>query len=207
MKTVLQGLLLGFAYVAPIGTQNLYVINSSLQRNKKKSIQTLIVVIFCDISLALACYLGIGTLISKSEIVKGIIYFLGCIIVCKIGFSLIVSSNREIEYKPINVSLMSVIISAFSVTWLNPQAIIDGSLLLGGFKSTLQGSENFYFILGFCIASMLWFTALTFLSYKLFSKMNKLIKYINIVCGSILIFYALKLGYSFLKLTMVYLQG
>ena len=33
---ILQGFLFGIAYVAPIGAQNLYVINSVLDKNPKK---------------------------------------------------------------------------------------------------------------------------------------------------------------------------
>lgn len=34
IKYLLQGLLFGFAYVAPIGTQNLYVINTAIRESK-----------------------------------------------------------------------------------------------------------------------------------------------------------------------------
>lgn len=32
----------------------------------------------------------------------------------------------------------------FSVAWLNPQAIIDGSLILGSFRTSLAGDSSIY---------------------------------------------------------------
>lgn len=39
IKYLLQGLLFGLAYVTPIGTQNLYVINTAIQKSKLKTYQ------------------------------------------------------------------------------------------------------------------------------------------------------------------------
>ena len=58
MDVYLQGFLMGLAYVAPIGVQNLFVINSAI-RSKKEQEHCLIalIVIFFDITLAFACFL------------------------------------------------------------------------------------------------------------------------------------------------------
>ncbi|QSX06641.1 hypothetical protein JYG23_04075 [Sedimentibacter sp. zth1] len=58
-----QGLTIGLAYVAPIGAQNLFVIETALQQSKKRSL----------ITLALACFFGIGSLMDKFQILKMII--------------------------------------------------------------------------------------------------------------------------------------
>lgn len=58
----LQGLSLGLAYVAPIGMQNLFVIISTLSHSLKQALAVALVVVFWDISLGLACFLGAGAL-------------------------------------------------------------------------------------------------------------------------------------------------
>jgi len=50
IKYLLQGLLFGLAYVVPIGTQNLYLINTSLRESKLKTYQVAFITIFFDIS-------------------------------------------------------------------------------------------------------------------------------------------------------------
>lgn len=62
LSIYLQGLSLGLAYVAPIGMQNLFVINSAMNQKLKQAIITALIVIFWDVSLGLACFLGVGTL-------------------------------------------------------------------------------------------------------------------------------------------------
>lgn len=46
MDFYLQGLALGLAYVAPIGMQNLFVINSALTQTRLRALVTALIVIF-----------------------------------------------------------------------------------------------------------------------------------------------------------------
>ena len=200
IRHLLNGLLFGLAYVAPIGTQNLYVINTAIQKSKLRTYQVALITFFFDISLAISCFFGIGFLVEKFSILKGIILLFGSIAVTFIGIGLIRSSSQTLKDKRIVESLTKTIFSCFAVTWLNPQAIIDGSLLLGGFRTSLPDSMSKYFILGVCIASFVWFNALATVISKFRSKFNKIIKWINVICGAILIFYGIKLGYAFIKL-------
>lgn len=62
ISVYLQGLSLGLAYVAPIGMQNLFVINSAMSQKLKRAIATALIVIFWDISLGLSCFFGVGAL-------------------------------------------------------------------------------------------------------------------------------------------------
>ena len=45
MPTYLQGLTIGLAYVAPIGMQNLFVINSALTQPRRRALLTALIVI------------------------------------------------------------------------------------------------------------------------------------------------------------------
>jgi L-lysine exporter family protein LysE/ArgO len=67
VKYFLQGLTMGLAYVAPIGLQNLFVINSALTHTRKRALLTALIVILFDVTLALASCLwftGLTLLIS-----------------------------------------------------------------------------------------------------------------------------------------------
>ena len=201
IKYLLQGLIFGVAYVAPIGTQNLYLINTAIQKSKFKTYQVALITIFFDISLAISCFFGIGFLIDKFSILKEIILLFGSIVVIYIGVGLIrLKSSKILENGSVDKSLTKTIVSCFAVTWLNPQAIIDGSLLLGGFRTSLSSEMSKYFIVGVCFASVIWFMLLATFVSRFRSKFSNIIKWINVVCGVILIFYGLKLGYSFIQL-------
>lgn len=200
MGYLLQGLVLGFGYVAPIGMQNLYVINSAIRESRKKAYRVAFTTIFFDITLALACFFGIGLLLDKVPILEGVIVLLGSIVVIYIGYSIIKSSpeiSTEIE---VEKPFINILRDTFVVTWLNPQAIIDGSLLLGGYQAYVPDNMSKYFILGFCLASFLWFFSLSTIVSMFQKKIDKnFIKWINIICGIIIIFFGFRLGYSFLK--------
>ena len=87
------------------------------------------------------------------------------------------------------------------MTWLNPQAIIDGSLLLGPMRASLSVEMGNYFITGVCLASFIWFTTLATVISLFKGKFNiKVIRIINLVCGVVIILYGFKLLYSFVKL-------
>jgi len=201
-KYLLQGLLLGLAYVAPIGIQNLYLINTAARETMKKALQIAFIIIFFDISLALACFFGIGVLINTFPVLKGIILLAGSLLVIYIGITLIRSRPQiSIDVKMKDKSLIKVVGICFAITWFNPQAVIDGSLLLGGFKASLPPSMSTAFIIGVCVASCLWFLTVVTITSQFRTKINTTVmRWINIVCGSIIIFYGINLGYSFVQL-------
>ena len=60
MPYFVQGLTMGLAYVAPIGVQNLFVIHSALAHPRRRALATAGIVIFFDVTLALACFFGVG---------------------------------------------------------------------------------------------------------------------------------------------------
>ena len=81
MKYFLQGLTMGLAYVAPIGLQNLFVINSALTHTRKRALLTALIVIFFDVTLALACFFGVGAVMQRYEWLQMVILLLGSLIV------------------------------------------------------------------------------------------------------------------------------
>ena len=54
-SVLLQGLTMGFAYIAPIGMQNLFVIDSASTRRRTGALLAVISVTVFDLSLSLAC--------------------------------------------------------------------------------------------------------------------------------------------------------
>ena len=92
-----------------------------------------------------------------------------------------------------------MISTAFVVTWLNPQALIDGTLMLGAFRAALAPSGAASFITGAVCASALWFTVLSLTVSALGSRISdRVLRIINLVCGLVMTVYGVKLLWSFL---------
>lgn len=203
MNIFLQGLTMGLAYVAPIGMQNLFVINSALTNKRKRALLTALIVIFFDITLSLACFFGIGTIMQKFKWLQMIILCVGSLIVIYIGISLLRAKTQDLEKDQPTMSIKKTISSACVVTWFNPQAIIDGTMMLGAFHVTLAAEQEIPFITGVACASFSWFIGLTFLISLISSKFNaKVMRWINIVCGVIIIGYGIKLFVSFVQMLL-----
>lgn len=199
MGCLLQGLTMGLAYVAPIGLQNLFVINSALTYKRRRALLTALIVIFFDVSLALACFFGIGAVMERFEWLQRLVLLVGSLIVIYIGVGLLRSKVTELTNTIKEESVKKTISSACVVTWCNPQAIIDGTMMLGAFHVTLPASESIGFISGVASASCLWFTGLTlFLSVFRNCFSVKILRIINIVCGIVIIFYGGKLLFEFI---------
>ena len=201
MNIYFQGLTMGLAYVAPIGLQNLFVINSALKQKRSRVYLTALIVILWDISLGIACFLGAGALMEALPWLQKVILCVGSLIVIWIGVGLLRSQASLEGGRDVDVPIWKLITSAFVVTWINPQAIIDGTMMLGAFRAALPDGGDLPFICGFGSASILWFLTLSTVVSLLGSKFNeKILNVINKVCGAVIIFYGCKLLYSFVKM-------
>ena len=173
MGLFLQGLTLGLAYTAPIGMQNLFVINSALTKPRRRALLTGLVVL----------HIGAGLLFARKQ--------------GQASDNIAQSRNTAHQVASRfggDNELLSTIITAGVVTWLNPQAIIDGTLMLGAFSATLTMSQSTPFITGVEIASALWFIGLTLLISVFSHKFSpKVIGFMNRACGAVVMLYGIKL--------------
>ena len=201
MDIYFQGLTLGLAYVAPIGMQNLFVINSALTQSRLRALITALIVIFFDVTLAMACFFGIGLVMQKYAAVQMAVLFIGGLVVTYIGYGLIKSTVTELNGTAQTPGLMNTIWQACVVTWFNAQAVIDGTMLLGAFKATMSYAQSLHFLFGVLSASCLWFTGLALvvsLAGNLITP--RVLNAVNKICGAVIIIYGLKLLCHFVEM-------
>lgn len=200
MDFYIQGLTLGLAYVAPIGMQNLFVINSAPTQTRLRALVTALIVIFFDVTLALACFFGIGLVMQKYPPVQLGILLLGGLVVVYIGVSLLKSSVRQIggaQQMPLGKTLWAACV----VTWFNAQAVIDGTMLLGAFKATMNHAQSLHFLFGVISASCLWFISLALIVSLAGSLITpRTLNLINKICGTVIIIYDIKLFWHFAEM-------
>ena len=200
MDFYLQGLALGLAYVAPIGMQNLFVINSALTQTRLRALVTALIVIFFDVTLALACFFGIGLVMQKYPPVQLGILLLGGLVVVYIGVSLLKSSVRQIGGAQ-QMPLGKTVWAACVVTWFNAQAVIDGTMLLGAFKASMTEAQSLHFLFGVISASCLWFISLALIVSLAGSLITpRTLNLINKICGTVIIIYDIKLFWHFAEM-------
>ena len=203
MDIYLQGLTMGLAYVAPIGLQNLFVINTALTQPKRRVYLTALIVIFFDVTLGMACFFGVGAVMTAFPLLEKAILLIGSAIVILIGIGLVRAHDTMDTSTKVDIPILKVISTACVVTWFNPQALIDGTMMLGAFKATLPPGMDFFFVGGFASASVLWFTGISTVISLFSAKFtDKTLRIINVICGCVIIFYGFKLLWSFIQMVI-----
>ena len=201
MWYLLQGLTMGLAYVAPIGVQNLFVIHTALTGPRRRALGTAGIVIFFDVSLALACFFGVGAAMEALPILRGGVLLVGSLVVLAIGVGLLRDKGELEGGTPLPATLPKTISTACLVTWCNPQALVDGTLMLGAFRASLPAAQAAPVICGVGLASCLWFLGLTLVVSLLSCRFTpRVVRLINRICGVWILFYGGKLLWSFLTM-------
>lgn len=191
----LRGILVGFAFVAPIGMQNIYMFNNALSNKMSKALLYNFLVWFCDALFSFAAFYGIGALISANEIVKIIVMIIGGALTSYIGFNIIRSAKQTaIGSDRKKQTLKQALMTALIVSWGNPQAMIDGTMMLGASRATLTFGQSILFITGVVTASFIWDHGITIGFNLLRDKLpKKFLLAINLISGIIVAVYGLYL--------------
>lgn len=191
----LRGILVGFAFVVPIGMQNIYMFNNALSNKMSKALLYNFLVWFCDALFSFAAFYGIGALISANEIVKIIVMLVGGALTSYIGFNIIRSAKQTaIGSDSKKQTLKQALMTALIVSWGNPQAMIDGTMMLGASRATLTFEQSILFITGVVTASFIWDHGITIGFNLLRDKLpKKFLLAINLISGIIVAVYGLYL--------------
>ena len=196
-----QGFTVGLAYSAPLGLQNLFIINSAISCRRRRALLPALIVLCFDAALSLACFFGVGAVMQRYLWLQMLILLVGGLVVGYIGLGLLRAQPPEIALSETAPTIRQTIAMACVVTWFNPQALIDGTMMLGAFHASLPAGQETAFIQGVVLASAFWFAGLTLLISVFRAKFDvKVLRLINLLCGVVILFYAGKLLLNFLNL-------
>ena len=193
-----EGFLLGIAYASPIGVQNIFVISNALQNGMYKSLVTSVIVALMDISLAIACILGLGHFLEQYLLLKFIITLIGSIYLLSVSWQLIkeIRSTKDLNtILTLDFNFWKICQRAFLLTWLNPHALLDGTTILGSYASGLTLSNRVIFCIGVACASLFWFLSLSLIAAIISEsgKSAKYLKFIKLLSAITIAFFAIKM--------------
>lgn len=206
---LVQGFTMGLAYVAPIGMQNLFVINAAVSQPRSRALATALFVTMFDMMLTLACFFGIGAVMDAVPWLGPLMQLGGGALVVLIGVVLVLPRKKASKTEPNAAAsaayerakgpgLRGVFVAALLVTWCNPQAFIDSTMMLGAFRATFGGADGLVFVTGACAASLVWFPGMALIVSVLGSRFNdRVLRIINVVCGLVVIAYGVRLIAAF----------
>ncbi|HEV8051919.1 MAG TPA: LysE/ArgO family amino acid transporter [Parachlamydiaceae bacterium] len=177
-QPLLEGFLLGISLIAAIGAQNLFVMRQGIKG--EHVFTTALVSSFSDFAMIAVGALGAGSLISSIPALQKIAVFCGIVFLtyygCKSCMSLIQGRSLELVMASDGTaaSRKTVVLGALGVSLLNPHAVLDGVVLIGGLSAQYEiAADRAIFASGAGLASILWFFCLGYgakLAGPLFSK-------------------------------------
>lgn len=204
VRPAINGFLLGLSLIIAPGVQNLFIIKQRVNNNYPH-----LAALACSLSDSTLIFIsiaGIGTVISSNIVVKKIIVIISILFLlfyCYKALKSLFSKGEGGTVKDVenlsSDSKIKVFLLSVSLSWFNPQAIIDTLIIIGGTSSNFHEINSWFFGLGAALASFSWFFMLSnsarlFLQFFKSSKFERLLNlFIILVMGSIL--YQLILGF------------
>jgi L-lysine exporter family protein LysE/ArgO len=190
----------GFATMAgliiAIGVQNAFVLKQGLKHQATFVVAT--ICFLCDALLVSLGTAGLGSLFAASHIISLTIAFGGAGFLTFYGLRSL-HAAKEAKGLDLNVtkrsSLTSVILTGFAVSLLNPHAIIDTVVLVGGLAAHYDGMARYTCAIGAITASAIWFYGIGFGATWLapFLTKPKIWRVIDLMIGVMMLVLAMSL--------------
>jgi L-lysine exporter family protein LysE/ArgO len=173
-----SGLLTGLSLIVAIGAQNAYLLRQGLRRSHVGPVVA--VCTLSDFALILAGVSGIGAIVTHAGWALVAVRWLGAAFLAWYGLStawraVCPATLRPATLRPATGMTATaqagdshddrrrpVVRRAMALTWLNPHVYLDTVLLLGSVAATHGPSGRWWFAVGACAASTLWFVGLGF---------------------------------------------
>ena len=157
---LITGFFTGLSLIVAIGAQNAFVIKQGLLRS-----HVTLVVFVCAISDALLIIVGtggLGRIIQSKPDLLNVIRWFGVIYLTWFGIKSVRAAFRNETLTASDKSAESwkkVLVTVLAMTYLNPHVYLDTVIFVGSLANQFE-SQRWYFALGACIASGVWFSVI-----------------------------------------------
>ncbi|MFT4059823.1 MAG: LysE family transporter [Legionella sp.] len=209
MFVYLNGLLLGLSLIIALGPQNVFLIKQGVRKNH--AMLSAIICFLCDLALICVSITGLHELLSLRPVLQIWMILFGCAFLLfyalkalKNAFS---KSANTVEHTLQPNNKTQIIFLALGFSLLNPHAIIDSLIIIGGGSSQYPDQE-LLFLMGVVTSSLLWFSSLTFTA-RYFSDIlarTTVWKGIEMASGLLMVTLGIKLGVEGVQLFLGLLE-
>jgi L-lysine exporter family protein LysE/ArgO len=198
MLIYLNGLMLGLSLITTLGPQNIFLIRQGAMRNH--AVLSAITCFISDVLLITASVIGLQGLLEMYPALKMIMTWFGALFLVYYGIAALkrgFSKTCRRMGESSGLTRKKIMVLALSFSLLNPHAIIDSLVLIGGGSAQFPGHET-VFLLGVLSSSLLWFTLLTLTTYYFSTGLSRPGVWRSVECGGgiLMILLSLKLGFS-----------
>ena len=193
MTATIAGMLAGFSLIIAIGAQNAFVLRQGIRREHVGVVVSICAA--CDFVLIIAGTLGVGALVTAHPVVLTVFKWAGAAYLLWFAFTSFRSAMhpQALEMRESSPS-RSIVLSALAITLLNPHVYLDTVVMLGNLANQ-HGPDRWWFTLGACLASLIWFPALSYGARALAGPLGRpgVWRLIDLVIGMVMIAIAIRL--------------
>jgi L-lysine exporter family protein LysE/ArgO len=160
-SAAVSGFLLGASLIIAIGAQNAFILRQGLLRS-----HVFILCLICALSdavLIAAGVAGLGTIISRSPGLIGVVTLGGAVFLASYAF---LAFRRAIDPHAMQakaengLTLKAAVATCLAFTFLNPHVYLDTVVLLGSLSAAYEGIARVVYGAGAAVASFAWFFGL-----------------------------------------------
>ena len=161
-SAILPGLFTGLSLIVAIGAQNAFVIRQGLTR--RFVFEVAIVSAALDATLILLGTGGLGALIETVPVLFDVVRWFGVAYLVWFGIQ---SVRRAFASEVMNLdgdsatSGWAIVLSTVTFSLLNPHVYLDTVIFLGSVANQF-GPDRWWFALGACVASFVWFFGIAY---------------------------------------------
>ena len=193
MTATIAGMLAGFSLIIAIGAQNAFVLRQGIRREHVGVVVSICAA--CDFVLIIAGTLGVGALVTAHPVVLTVFKWAGAAYLLWFAFTSFRSAMhpQALEMRESSPS-RSIVLGALAITLLNPHVYLDTVVMLGNLANQ-HGPDRWWFTLGACLASLIWFPALGYGARALAGPLGRpgVWRLIDLVIGMVMIAIAIRL--------------
>lgn len=168
MPPLLSGLTLGLSLIVAIGPQNAFVLRQGLTR--RYGLLAALTCSLADTLLMVVGVLGVGALLARSPALATLGTLAGAAFLGWYGWRSFQSARKPGTLQAGGQGAQTpgaVLATAAAFSFLNPHALLDTVVLIGGASAGLETTGRTAFLLGTILASWTWFFSLALLAGRL----------------------------------------
>jgi len=158
-----QGFAMSAGLIVAIGAQNVFVLTQGARRHRPWLVALLCTA--CDVALIAAGVGGVGGFAAARPMVSGLLGMAGALFLAVYGLRALRSAwtggGEGLSVEAPLPSVRAILLTALGVSLLNPHALLDTVVLLGGMSSRFSVGARLAFGVGAATASACWFFSLS----------------------------------------------
>jgi len=158
-----QGFAMSAGLIVAIGAQNVFVLTQGARRHRPWLVALLCTV--CDAVLIAAGVGGVGGFAAARPVVSGLLGLAGALFLAVYGLRAFrgawCGGAEGLTVDAAQPSVRAIVLTALGVSLLNPHALLDTVVLLGGMSSRFSVGARLAFGVGAATASACWFFSLS----------------------------------------------